>query len=328
MTSPLATVGVLSIGQMGLGIAKLLVAHNYRVLTNVSNRSPATQKRAQDAQLGLVSNDVELVAESDYILSIVPPRDAVATANRVIDALKGSSTASKTTPLYYLDLNAVAPSTAKSIAEAFAQNSSDKELRFVDGGIIGGSPAPKADEAWTKPGIPLSGPYPLSEAPHSGADLAEVLNTRFVDEKIGSASGLKCCFAALSKGMTALLLQSFSTASSLGVMPHLQSYLEEFNPSAAARAEKSITGCPSKAYRWVEEMNQIGECFAEEGGWAERAKVFRQIADVYDGLAIVVDKRGGTEGMDTAQGAIGALREGLQKRDRRMSVEELEQDDR
>ena len=38
MASPLATVAILSIGEMGLGIAKLLAAHNYRVITNVSDR--------------------------------------------------------------------------------------------------------------------------------------------------------------------------------------------------------------------------------------------------------------------------------------------------
>ena len=34
----LATVGILSIGEMGMGIAKLLIAHNYRVVTNIEGR--------------------------------------------------------------------------------------------------------------------------------------------------------------------------------------------------------------------------------------------------------------------------------------------------
>ncbi len=38
MSSTLATVGILSIGEMGLGIAKLLIAHNYRVVTNLAGR--------------------------------------------------------------------------------------------------------------------------------------------------------------------------------------------------------------------------------------------------------------------------------------------------
>jgi len=35
---PRATVAIISIGEMGVGIAKLLAAHNYEVITNVSDR--------------------------------------------------------------------------------------------------------------------------------------------------------------------------------------------------------------------------------------------------------------------------------------------------
>lgn len=33
-----ATIGIISIGEMGLGIARLLKANDYRVVTNVSDR--------------------------------------------------------------------------------------------------------------------------------------------------------------------------------------------------------------------------------------------------------------------------------------------------
>ncbi|KAF2264368.1 6-phosphogluconate dehydrogenase C-terminal domain-like protein [Lojkania enalia] len=328
MAAPFATVGIISIGQMGLGVAKLLVAHNYRVLTNVANRSAATQTRAHDARLGLVNSDAELVAECDYILSIVPPRDAVETARRMVDALCSSSPSpqrASTWPLYYLDLNAIAPSTVSSIAKMLSQNA--PHVRFVDGGIIGGPPSQQANStSWTRPGIPLSGSHPLHEAPVNGAHLAETLNSRYIGPKVGSASGLKCCFAALSKGMTALALQAFSTASALDVLPHLQTYLDEYNPKGGERAAKGIVGCPPKAYRWVEEMHQIGNCFAEDGGWSEQARIFRQIAGVYEGLASVVEKRGGVAGMGNVEGAIDALREGLEE-DRAMMNDELERDD-
>jgi predicted dinucleotide-binding enzyme len=38
MPEPLATVAILSIGSMGVGVARLLLAHNYRVITNASDR--------------------------------------------------------------------------------------------------------------------------------------------------------------------------------------------------------------------------------------------------------------------------------------------------
>ncbi|KAF2192204.1 hypothetical protein K469DRAFT_653502 [Zopfia rhizophila CBS 207.26] len=329
MSAPLATVGILSIGSMGLGVAKLLAAHNYRVVTNVANRSPATQTRAQAAQLDLVTTDTELVAQCDYILSIVPPRDAVTTAGRIIEALNSTPHPRlSASHLYYLDLNAISPSTVSVIDEAFRKNT--PKLRFIDGGIIGRPPSQTAESAWKKPGIPLSGPHPLHEAPTSGIHLAETLNTEYIGPKIGSASGLKCCFASMSKGMIALSLQAFSTASALDVLPYLQKYLNQHNPKGGELAARGVVGCPSKAYRWVEEMNQIGYCFSEDGGWGEQARVFREIAGLYEGLARVVERRGGTDGMSDVDGVVEALQEGLQgkKRDRRLSIEELEQDDR
>jgi 3-hydroxyisobutyrate dehydrogenase-like beta-hydroxyacid dehydrogenase len=65
MATPKAIVGVLSIGQMGLGFAKLLLAHDFHVITNVSDRSSATQERARAASIECVSSDSELVAKAD-----------------------------------------------------------------------------------------------------------------------------------------------------------------------------------------------------------------------------------------------------------------------
>lgn len=59
------TVGILSIGQMGFGIAQLLLAHGFHVATNVSDRSSATKDRATSASIECVSSDAELVAKVD-----------------------------------------------------------------------------------------------------------------------------------------------------------------------------------------------------------------------------------------------------------------------
>lgn len=41
MTAPMATIGIISIGEMGLGIAKLLRASGFRVVTNATGRRHA-----------------------------------------------------------------------------------------------------------------------------------------------------------------------------------------------------------------------------------------------------------------------------------------------
>ena len=124
---------------MGLGISQLLTAHNYDIITNVTDRSAATQERAKAASIQLLPSDAALVKQADYILSIVPPRDAVATAKRVVEALKSGEKARRTDALYYLDLNAIAPRTAKEIDVLFKKEA--PLIRFIDGGIIGGPPS-------------------------------------------------------------------------------------------------------------------------------------------------------------------------------------------
>jgi 3-hydroxyisobutyrate dehydrogenase-like beta-hydroxyacid dehydrogenase len=46
MSKPLATVGIISIGDMGMGVAKLLLASGYRVITTLSGRRYVTKPGA------------------------------------------------------------------------------------------------------------------------------------------------------------------------------------------------------------------------------------------------------------------------------------------
>jgi hypothetical protein len=149
------TIAILSIGEMGLGIGQLLKAHDYKVVTYAEDRrcgnigqneevsliqshSQGTKHRAQSAGIDLVPSLEILFEESDYLLSIVPPRDAVATAKRMV--LLSAQPRRDKEPLYYLDLNAVSPRTAREIEALFDGIPS---ICFIDGGIIGGVPYQK-----------------------------------------------------------------------------------------------------------------------------------------------------------------------------------------
>ncbi|ETI19378.1 hypothetical protein G647_09210 [Cladophialophora carrionii CBS 160.54] len=317
------TVGILSIGDMGMGIARLLRHHDHTVYTVATGRrqvytsdsrpedielfaelSPSqhTLDRIKSSQITALETDEQLVAESDIILSIVPPRDAIATARRALEACrsqaaikrrserKGTAATPQAPSITYIDLNAISPSSAKSIATMFStpmspasprrlsitrtfsfhRRESEPELdpisiNFLDGGIIGGPPAPKQDQTWKKPSIVISGP----KSDHLlTPSFIELLNMKLLGPKIGQASALKSCFASLTKGMTALSILSFTTAHSCGVLKELQEHLAEFSPKTLDLAEAGLVGMPPKAYRWVEEMRQINETFSEEGGFS------------------------------------------------------------
>lgn len=230
--------------------------------------------------------DKELVETCDYILSIVPPRDAYSTAERITTALKSSSLQK---PLFYLDLNAISPHTARTIETLFSSYAS---INFLDGGIIGGPPS-KADapsatnvstngsapsSGWLRPSIPVSGSIKLSST-ETGSRLVETLDIKHIADTVGPASGLKMCFATTTKGFTALCIQAFTTAQQLGVLPELQAEMAGRVPTLYAAAKKSVPSMCPKAYRWVKEMEEIGETHEKDGGF--EAGLFKGVAGVY-----------------------------------------------
>lgn len=213
------------------------------------------------------------------MLSIVPPRDALATAQRIANATSAQSE-KRPNPLCYIDLNAISPRSAREIHDLF-QNLSP-EIKYIDGGIIGAPPKQKADGTFQRPSIPVSGPHKLINAKPHGAQLEQALNSRHVNNTVGSATGLKMCFASLSKGFTALAIQSYTTAQSLGVLDDLKTELDVFSPEIRTRAEKGLVGMPPKAYRWIHEMEQIAETHEADGGFRGEESSFRSIARVYE----------------------------------------------
>ncbi|KFY38111.1 hypothetical protein V495_06750 [Pseudogymnoascus sp. VKM F-4514 (FW-929)] len=316
-TPTLATVGVLSIGEMGLGVAKLLIAHNYRVVTNITGRSKYTQERAEEGQIETLATDEDVVREADYILSIVPPRDAQATAQRVADVLNFHR-GLRSTPLYYLDLNAVSPRSARSISNLFQDPS---VVLPVDGGIVGGPPSLKdgpsdgsGNSSWSKPRIPTSGPYKVTDSPKSGQHLAETLNITHISDEIGQASGLKMCFASTMKGFSGILTQSFTTAQQLGVLGELKELLGEISPATLRAAENSVPRIPPKAYRWVAEMEEIAATFSEEAGFEK--DLFLGVAGVYKTMSndtvLGQEKTGYRKRGRTVEDVALAMNEGLQ----------------
>jgi 3-hydroxyisobutyrate dehydrogenase-like beta-hydroxyacid dehydrogenase len=219
--------------------------------------------RAAAAEIDLLPTDESLVQQCDYILSIVPPRDAFATAQRIFTA---AQTTEKNTPLYYLDLNAVSPHTARRTATLL---SSSHVIKLLDGGIIGGVPHSKSaledsTISWHCPSLIVSGPNHMPDA-----NLAKVLNIHHLNDTIGAATGLKMCFAVTTKGFVSLAIQSFTTAYNLGVLEELQDYMGKYNPSTLRLAEHGIVTMPPKAYRWVHEMLEISETMADDGGFGK-----------------------------------------------------------
>jgi hypothetical protein len=86
------------------------------------------------------------------------------------------------------------------------------------------------------------------------------------------------CYAALTKGLTALSTELLVAAQALGVGKALE---EEFRQSQSAmlvRMEKGLPSMPPKSRRWVGEMEEIADTFAAVG---LTPHMLRGAADIY-----------------------------------------------
>src|SRR5215813_9185482 len=239
------TVAVISPGEMGSAVGRRLREGGLRVVTSLAGRTGRTRALAADAGIEDAGSLAAAIRQSDVVLSILPPARALELAEAV-----GRDPG----PLY-VDCNAVSPASASAIGRAVGE-------RYVDAGIIGAPTAPR---------FYASGPH--------AAELAELpLDVRVLDGEIGQASGLKMCYAALTKGLTALLTESMVTADVLGVSEALLAELSDSQPQFMATAQRALPGMVPKAYRWIAEMEEIAATF-EAAGLTPR--MLLGAADVY-----------------------------------------------
>ena len=206
------TVAVVAQGAMGAGVGGRLVERGLRVVTSLGGRSEDSAKRAKAA--GMVAVSDQELARADYFLSILPPSDALALAEKMA-ALIGPSNHK---PIY-VDCNAVSPPTKIEIGHVIVRAGSP----FVDAGIIGGPPKAGYDG----PGIYASGP----DAGRFGS-LAEFgLVVHVMNGPIGAASAMKMSYAGITKGFTALGCMMMLAAARGGVAEGLRAELERSQPA-------------------------------------------------------------------------------------------------
>jgi 3-hydroxyisobutyrate dehydrogenase-like beta-hydroxyacid dehydrogenase len=205
------------------------------------------------------------------VLSIVPPEVAPDVAADVLRAA--------TPGTLFVDLNAIAPGTARSIAEAAAASGHD----VVDGSISG--PPPWNPETTR---IYLSGARAgeVAELPFEGVD------TIVVGEDVGSASAVKMSTASVYKGSTAILAQALLSARRNGVLEHVLADLRIGAPELVARVERRLASSATKAHRYVGEMHEIA---STQGDAGLEPSLFEAMARVYGRLAETPLARGNPE---------------------------------
>jgi len=257
------TIAIIAPGEMGSATGRRLREHGARILTSLSGRSQASAARAERAGFTVVDDMARLVADSALLLSIVPPGEAVALAERLAPVLAAAGRK----PVY-VDCNAVSPETARRIGAILARAG----CGFVDAGIIGPPPSATARTVF----------YVSGEAAGALGALGTLgLDVRVLDAPVGAASALKMSYAALTKGITALGSAIALGAARGGTTDALIQELRESQPALLPYLARLPTMFP-KAYRWVAEMEEIADFLA---GDAPAQELYHAMARLYERLA-------------------------------------------
>ena len=261
-------VAVIAPGMMGAGVGKRLADNGLKVLTSLKGRSAETVARASASGMAAASD--EEIAASDFILSILPPGDALSLAQRFAPALK----ASNSKPVY-VDCNAINPATVERVAAAIAPT----DCPFCDAGIIGSPPKP-GDAG---PRIYASGPA----APRFAALRQFGLDIRVLDGEMSAASALKMSYAGITKGTQAIGAAMMLAASRAGSSDALFAELSSSQKEMFGWFKRGLALMPPKAYRWIAEMHEIAGFVGDDPAARElyegAAHFYERIAEDFDG---------------------------------------------
>ena len=257
--------GILHPGEMGVTVAQAAQNSGIQVYWSSEGRSPETRARATQIKLIDAGSAADLCTACSTLICVCPPSSASDIAQQV--AALGFEG-------LYIDANAISPGHSQHIGTVLQ----DAGISYVDGSLIG-------PPAW-KPNttrLYLSGKL-AGEAASCFA--ASPLTVKVLGESIGQASALKMCYAAYTKGTSALFCAILAASEALNVHQELMSEWSRSGSKLAEEATSSVSWVPTKAWRFEGEMEQIAAKFISvglpDGFQLAAAEIFSRLANYKD----------------------------------------------
>jgi 3-hydroxyisobutyrate dehydrogenase-like beta-hydroxyacid dehydrogenase len=245
---------------MGHAVGQLLREHELKVVTCLTGRTQRTKNLAELAGIADVPDLNDMVAQSQIILSISVSEMVPSICQQVADAIKVTNA-----NVLFAECNAISPQLSRQMEPIITEAGG----RYIDASIVGGPP--------------LNGSSPRFYA--SGDNTAEFeglanfgLDVRTTGTEVGQASGIKMCYAAMTKGSSALYSELLMAAEMMGLSDFVKAEFQSSQPAVLQRMERGLPGVPAKARRWVSEMEEIKDTFEHLG---LTPHLFQGVADMY-----------------------------------------------
>lgn len=236
--------GFIGFGEVSYTLSKILLSYGFEVLTSTEGRSKKTKELVKSLDLIVLDSFEEVAQESDILISANSPQSALAVALKYGSLTQG----------IFLDFNNISPNTAKQIENYLGDE------HFIDSTIMG---RVSSDEL----NLYFSGRRAeefvsnMRDFIKNNDDVNDTnVNIKVVSDEIGDVSKLKILRSSYTKGVSALLVETFETAEKLGLSDDLWEILaltenRDFETSAKSR----ISSSKKKSKRKYEELLEVLE---------------------------------------------------------------------
>lgn len=223
--------GFIGFGEVSYTLSKLLLALDFEILSSIEGRSQKTIDLINSLDLTRLDSFKDVAKESDVLISANSPDIALDIAKNYGNLTNG----------FFLDFNNISPKTVFEIEDILSDD------KFIDSAIIG---RVNSDEL----NIYLSGSKAQflldkikKEIGSKGIDINKMdfkINVKLISDKIGDVSKLKMLRSSYTKGVSALLVESFELAEKLDLEEELWEILSltenrDFESSSKSRIDSS-----------------------------------------------------------------------------------------
>ncbi|ADC46416.1 hypothetical protein mru_0565 [Methanobrevibacter ruminantium M1] len=237
--------GFIGFGEVSYTLSKLLLALDFEILSSIEGRSQKTIDLINSLDLTLLDSFKDVAKESDVLISANSPDIALDIAKNYGNLTNG----------FFLDFNNISPKTVFEIEDILSDD------KFIDSAIIG---RVNSDEL----NIYLSGSKAQflldkikKEIGSKGIDINKMdfkINVKLISDKIGDVSKLKMLRSSYTKGVSALLVESFELAEKLDLEEELWEILSLTENRDFERSSKSRIDSSKKASkRRYEELVEV-----------------------------------------------------------------------
>lgn len=244
-------IGFIGFGEVSYILSKIFFDNGFKVLTSVEGRSIKTKDFVNSIDyIELLPTFEEVAKESDILISANSPHSALGIALRYGSLTNG----------VYLDFNNISPETAKQMARFIGDD------HFVDSAIMGKVKSKELN-------IYLSGKL-ASKVKSFIMDNLEgncdsKINTVVISDNIGDVSALKILRSSYTKGVSALLIETFESAKKLDLEEELWDILDltenkPFRESATSRINNSYKSSKRKYEELEEVLEFLDSCSDKE----------------------------------------------------------------